>query len=149
MKSPVFFMSERDIIDKKYDFYENGILYSFESSVNDNYIEIPKGVTRITDLIFINSYTENDNEFIIRNINQVNYKMNSPNSLLCVTVSGKVPNWYKKCIDVMNKDYQNGKYTFGKKIACVKNNSEQNDEIIEDKNKINALAEDNDDDEKE
>lgn len=149
MKSPVFFMSERDIIDKKYDFYENGILYSFESSVNDNYIEIPKGVTRITDLIFMNSYTENDNEFIIRNINQVNYKMNSPNSLLCVTVSGKVPNWYKKCIDVMNKDYQNGKYTFGKKIACVKNNSEQNDKIIEDKNKINALAEDNDDDEKE
>ena len=126
MKSPIFFMSERDILDKKIDFYENGILYTFESSVNDNYIEIPKDVIRITDLIFLNSITENENEFIIRTINQVDYKMNSPNSLLCTTLSGKIPTWYKNCIESMNKHFNEGKFIPGKKIIVDYNNNSEN-----------------------
>ena len=126
MKSPIFFMSERDILEKKVDFYENGILYTFESSVNDNYIEIPKDVVRITDFIFLTSITENDNEFIIRTINQVDYKMNSPNSLLCTTMSGKIPTWYKKFVETINKDFDEGKFIPGKKIIVDNSNKNEN-----------------------
>lgn len=126
MKSPIFFMSERDILDKKIDFYENGILYTYESSVNDNYYEIPKDVIRITDFIFLTSITQNENEFIIRTINQVDYKMNSPNSLLCTTVSTKIPTWYQKCFEAMNKDFNEGKFIPGKKIIVDYNNKSDN-----------------------
>jgi hypothetical protein len=36
MKSPMIFVSERDVIDKRLDFYENDIYYDFSSSINDN-----------------------------------------------------------------------------------------------------------------
>ena len=42
MKSPLFLVSERDIVEKRYDFFHEGIFYSVESSVNDNYIYIYK-----------------------------------------------------------------------------------------------------------
>jgi hypothetical protein len=32
----MIFVSERDVIDKRLDFYENDIYYDFSSSINDN-----------------------------------------------------------------------------------------------------------------
>ena len=36
MKSPMIFVSERDVIDKRLDFYSDEIYYDFSSSINDN-----------------------------------------------------------------------------------------------------------------
>jgi hypothetical protein len=36
MKSPMIFVSERDVIDKRLDFYNDDVYYDFSSSVNDN-----------------------------------------------------------------------------------------------------------------
>jgi hypothetical protein len=38
MNRPIFFISERDTIEKRYEFYINGNYYSYTSSVDDNSI---------------------------------------------------------------------------------------------------------------
>lgn len=45
----MLFVSERDVVDKRYDFYENGIYYDFSSSVKDDLIPLEDDVMRITD----------------------------------------------------------------------------------------------------
>ena len=53
IKSPTFFVSERDVVDKRYDFFHKGRFYSFESSVNDDYIPLEENVVRISDIIYV------------------------------------------------------------------------------------------------
>lgn len=36
MKSPMMLVSEREVIDKRIEFINNGVYYNFSSSVNDN-----------------------------------------------------------------------------------------------------------------
>lgn len=36
MKSPMFIISERDIVDKRIEFFKEDIYYNFASSINDD-----------------------------------------------------------------------------------------------------------------
>ena len=73
-KSPMIFVSERDVVDKRYDFYEGEIYYDFSSSVKDDLIPLEEDVMRITDHCSVcKIYEENDN-FNIISITQVDTK---------------------------------------------------------------------------
>ena len=75
IKSPIFLVSERDFLDKRYDFFHNGRFYSFESSVNDDYIPLEEDVTRCNDIIFIHEVYEEDENIVFRSMSQMNAKV--------------------------------------------------------------------------
>ena len=112
LKSPMFLVSERDIIDKRFDFFFEGKFYSCESSVNDDYYPLENNVTRIYDFISIEElYEENDN-FILKAISQINSKINLPQSMINATLSAKLLDFYEGLVSAMNNDYKEGKLIF-------------------------------------
>jgi len=46
-KSPMFIISERDVVDKRIEFFKDNVYYNFSSSVDDK-------VTIINEIIFLN-----------------------------------------------------------------------------------------------
>ena len=112
LKSPMFLVSERDIIDKRYEFFYEGKFYSCESSVNDDYYPLDKNVTRINDIISIEElYEENDN-IVLKAITQMNTKVSLPQAIINATLSTKLLDFYKGLADAMNNDYKNIKLIF-------------------------------------
>ena len=112
MKSPMFLVSERDIVEKRFDFFYEGKLYSCESSVNDDYIPMEEDVTRIIDIICIQTIFEENENIVFRVLTQVDAKISLPQALVNTTLSGKLTNFYKGIVDKINKDYQEGKLVF-------------------------------------
>ena len=43
-KSPMIFVSERDVVDKRYDFYEGEVYYDFSSSTKDDLIPLDENI---------------------------------------------------------------------------------------------------------
>jgi len=111
-KSPMFLVSERDCVDKRYDFFYEGKFYSFESSVNDDYIPIDEKVTRINDIIFIQQVYEENENIIFKALIQMNAKVSLPQAIINATLSGKLLDFYKGVIDAINRDFDEGKLIF-------------------------------------
>ena len=92
---PIFFISERDILEKKVEFYFNNNYYSYCSSVshelNEKYKE-NKNVVRIFNYISIYKIEEDENYFYFKSLNQIDYKMNVPNNLMNITLPIKIIN---------------------------------------------------------
>ena len=112
MKSPMFLVSERDIVEKRYDFFYDGKFQTFESSVNDDYIPLIEKVTRINDIISIQQIIEENDNFVFRALTQMNAKVSLPQAIINTTLSGKLLDFYKGIIDAINKDYKDGKLVF-------------------------------------
>ena len=103
---PIFFISERDIIEKKVDFYFNNKYYSYSSSVSDELNEKYKeneDVMRILNYISVYIIEEDEENFYFKSLNQLDYKMNIPNTLMNITLPMKIINWYKKLEKVVEK----------------------------------------------
>ena len=112
MKSPMFLVSERDSIEKRYEFCYEGKIYIFESSVNDDYYPLDEDVIRITNFIFIQViYEENDN-IIIEGLTQVNPKVNLPQAVLIATIPNKLLDYLNGLEKGINKDFEEGKLVF-------------------------------------
>ena len=108
LKSPMFLVSERDIVEKRFEFYHEGKFYSCESSVNDDYYPLGEKVTRINDIIFIEElYEENDN-IILKALTQMNTKLNLPQVFINATLSNKLLDFYKGLENAINIDYNEG-----------------------------------------
>ena len=105
-KSPLPFMSEREIIDKRYDFYENDIYYDFSSSVKDDFIPLDEDVVRITDLCSMYKIYEEGDFFNIVSITQMDTKYNLPNSLLSFQLPVSYKKWYDALVNGINEDKQ-------------------------------------------
>ena len=112
MKSPIFLVSERDIVEKRYDFFHNRRFYSFESSVNDDYIPLEEDVTRINDIFFIQEIYEDNENIVFRTMTQMNAKVNLPQTLINATLPGKILNFFEGVINAMNNDFDEGKLVF-------------------------------------
>lgn len=104
LKNPIPFMSPRDLIDKKIDFYHNNTFYSFASSISDDFYPVVKGVERIIEIINCFSIGEDEENFIFRTLSQGDFKVPSNNTLLSITLPGKLRDWYKKLKEVVNKN---------------------------------------------
>jgi len=104
----MFLVSERDIVEKRFEFYHEGKFYSCESSVNDDYYPLGEKVTRINDIIFIEElYEENDN-IILKALTQMNTKLSLPQVFVNASLSNKLLDFYKGLENAINKDYNEG-----------------------------------------
>ena len=104
MNKPVFFISERDLIEKKIDFESAGSEYSFSSSIKDELYEKIENVERITNYFSSMKMSEDKDKFYFRTLNQIDYKMKTPMSLLGVTLPMKLKEWYKNLTKIINDD---------------------------------------------
>lgn len=76
IKSPGFFIAERDVLDKRIEFYHNGIYYNFNSSINDNNDQQPqKGVVRCRTFINIFIITQDEEYFHFLGFSQLDIKV--------------------------------------------------------------------------
>ena len=106
-KSPMLFVSERDVVDKRFDFYANGIYYDFSSSVKDELKPVVEDIVRITDFCSICKIYEEDNNFNIISITQVDTKYKLPNTILKTTLPIKYKEWYSSLINAINEEENN------------------------------------------
>jgi hypothetical protein len=103
IKSPMIFVSERDVVDKRYDFYEKDIYYDFSSSVNDDLVAIEEGVVRITNHCSVCKIYEEEDSFSIISITQVDSKFNVPPAMLSVQLPIKYKDWYDAMVNEINE----------------------------------------------
>ncbi len=105
IRSPMLFVSERDIVDKRYDFYVNGIYYDFSSSTKDDIYPIEDDdIVRITDHCSVCKIFEENDYFNIISITQVDTKFNVPASMLSVQLPTKYKDWYDSMVNEINEE---------------------------------------------
>jgi hypothetical protein len=103
-RSPMLFVSERDVVDKRYDFYEGDIYYDFSSSTNDDLITLDEGIVRITDHCSVCKIYEENDEFKIISITQVDTKFNLPPAVMSTQLPTKYKEWYDALVNQINND---------------------------------------------
>lgn len=87
MNSPVFFISERDIVDKRVEYYHNDIYYSLSTSVNDDYMPSDPNVIRIKTFINLLMITQDENNLYLMSINQIDPKVRMEEFILKINIS--------------------------------------------------------------
>jgi len=75
VKSPYFLISERDLLEKRIEFYHNGIYYNFNSSINDYEEQKHEGVVRCRTYLNIFIITQDDEYFHFLGFSQVDIKV--------------------------------------------------------------------------
>ena len=124
--SPMFLISERDSIEKRFMFeYENNNekkYFLFSSSVDEDLFEKKEDVIRIFNPINFLMLFEDENNFYFYNLTQSDFKMNLPQIIFNVTLPITSLNWYKNLKKFSyNKKKINGEYV-------VKNKNDENDD---------------------
>ena len=76
LKSPIFFVSERDAIEKRIEFFKKNSFHSLTSSVNDSIFPPVENIVRC--YTWINSFNlfEEEDNFIFESFNQYDLKVN-------------------------------------------------------------------------
>ena len=124
--SPMFLISERDSIEKRFMFeyeYENEKKYFlFSSSVDEDLFDKKEDVIRIFNPINFLMLFEDENNFYFYNLTQSDFKMNLPQIIFNVTLPITSLNWYKN-LKKFSFDVEkiNGEYV-------VKNKKDENDD---------------------
>ena len=105
-KSPMLFVSERDVVDKRFDFYVDGIYYDFSSSVKDDLKPIDEDIVRMTDYCSVCKIYEENDQFNIISITQVDTKYKMPIAMMKVQLPIKYKEWYDSLVNAINEDYK-------------------------------------------
>ena len=103
-KSPMLFVSERDVVDKRYDFYVNDIYYDFSSSTKNDIYPVEDDIVRITDHCSVCKIFEENDYFNIISITQVDTKFNVPPAMLSVQLPIKYKDWYDSLVNEINDE---------------------------------------------
>lgn len=111
-KSPIFFISERDSVDKKCEFVQDGAYYLYESSINFENYPKDEDVIRIMDYIFLVKIWQDNENIYVRNINQIDIKTMVPQFLINTTLPMKLLSFYDVCTAAMKKKYEEGTLVF-------------------------------------
>ena len=103
-KSPMIFVSERDVVDKRYDFYEGDVSYDFSSSTKDDLIPLDENIVRITDHCSVCKIFEDNDGFNIISITQVDTKFNLPPTVMNSQLPTRYKEWYDALVNEINKE---------------------------------------------
>ena len=103
-KSPMIFVSERDVVDKRYDFYEGDVYYDFSSSTKDDLIPLDENIVRITDHCSVCKIFEDNDGFNIISITQVDTKFNLPSTVMNSQLPTRYKEWYDALVNEINKE---------------------------------------------
>ena len=105
-KSPIIFVSERDVIEKRYDFFENGIYYDFASSVKDDFAPINENIVRITNhCSMYKMYEEGENINFI-SITQIDTKYKLPKAMMSYQLPLNYKKWYDSLLNSINEEIE-------------------------------------------
>ena len=125
-KSPMIFVSERDVVEKRYDFYDNDIYYDFSSSVNENYIPLEENIVRMMDHCCVYKMYEEKEEINFISITQVDTKYNLPNAMLSYQLPINYKKWYDSLINSLNEQkIQNDKSEISEQNELDEQSSER------------------------
>lgn len=108
MNSPIKLISERDCVDKKADFIENGDFYSFATSTEDVVYDQVENVTRIVDYVSFVCITMDETYYIFKTLSQIDIK-SSFAAMSKNLLPRKLKTWYSDLKNVMKNDYENVK----------------------------------------
>ena len=120
-KSPIFLISERDSIEKRFIFKHNNNAYIFSTSVPFNFVPEKKNVVRIINYINFSKIYEDDDNYYFYNINQSDFKMKIPQFIFNVTLPMTVKEWYNNLFKACNSYY-----IFGNDIKPIEKNYTDN-----------------------
>ena len=103
-RSPMFMVSERDVVDKRFDFYEGDIYYDFSSSTKDDLVPVDEDIVRIIDHCSACKIYEDKDGFNIISITQVDTKSSFPASVINSQLPTRYKSWYDALVNEINKD---------------------------------------------
>ena len=103
-KSPMIFVSERDVVDKRYDFYEGEVYYDFSSSTKDDLIPLDESIVRVADHCSVCKMFEDKDGFNIISITQVDTKVSLPPAVMNSQLPTRYKDWYDALVNEINKD---------------------------------------------
>ena len=75
MKSPVFFISERDAVNKKINFMHNDGMFYYSSSVGNDFYPPQEGYVRVNNIINYFHITEDEHSFKFNGFGQIDPKV--------------------------------------------------------------------------
>jgi hypothetical protein len=118
--SPMFLISERDSIEKRFMFeYEiegKKKYFLFSMSIEEDFIERKEDVIRIFNPINFLMLFDDEEKFYFYNLTQSDFKMNLPQIIMNVTLPITSLNWYKNLKKFsFEVDKVNGEYIVNKK----------------------------------
>ena len=96
-------ISEREFIDKKTFFFDNGVFYYFCSSIPDNIYPPKKEPVRVLDYLGAMIIKEDIENFYIDSFNQVDIKMEVPEALIVMSFPWKMKEFFDALIELFNK----------------------------------------------
>ena len=109
-KSPIFFVSERETIDKRFRFNRDNSSYIMSTSIPLDLYPPKKDVVRFIDLINFFKIADEGEEIVFTSLNQADFKMAIPQMLINVTLPMTSKTWYanvKKFANSVEYDKEN------------------------------------------
>ena len=109
-KSPIFFVSERETIDKRFRFNRDNSSYIMSTSIPLDLYPPKKDVVRFIDLINFFKIADEGEEIVFTSLNQADFKMAIPQMLINVTLPMTSKTWYaniKKFANSVEYDTKN------------------------------------------
>lgn len=96
-------ISEREFLDKKTFFFDNGVFYSFNTSIPDSLYPPKKEPVRVLNYICAMIVKEDIENFYFDSYNQVDIKMDIPEVLIVMSFPMKMKEFFDGLIEIFNK----------------------------------------------
>ena len=112
-KSPVFFVSERETIEKRFRFTKDNAVYIMSTSIPLDIYEPKENVVRFIDFLNLFKVSDEGDYIFFTSLNQVDFKMPIPQILINMTLPSTSKSWYgniKKFTNRIKYDRNNKTY---------------------------------------
>ena len=102
-KSPVFFVSERETIEKRFRFKKDNAVYIMSTSIPLDIYEPKENVVRFIDFLNLFKVSDEGDYIYFTSLNQVDFKMPIPQMLVNITLPSTSKSWYANIKKFTNK----------------------------------------------
>jgi hypothetical protein len=101
-KSPVFFVSERETIEKRFRFAKDNSVYIMSTSIPLEIYDAKESVVRFVDFLNLFKVSDEGDYIYFTSLNQVDFKMPIPQMLINMTLPSTSKSWFKNIINFTN-----------------------------------------------
>ena len=101
-KSPVFFVSERETIEKRFRFAKDNSVYIMSTSIPLDIYEKKENVVRFIDFLNLFKVSDEGDYIYFTSLNQVDFKMPIPQMLINLTLPSTSKSWFNNIIKFTN-----------------------------------------------
>jgi hypothetical protein len=112
-KSPAFFISERETIEKRFRFTKDNAVYIMSTSIPLDIYEPKENVVRFIDFLNLFKVSDEGDYIYFSSLNQVDFKMPIPQIIINMTLPSTSKSWYaniKKFTNRIKYDRDNKTY---------------------------------------